>query len=55
MIVVVLILEAALVINMIAKNAIMSQLLVTAGAKVTVPNTATNLDQGHNHDQVLFL
>ncbi len=43
-IVIALILIAALVIDMIAGNAIASQLLMTARAKVTMPNIATNLD-----------
>ncbi len=44
-------LKAALVIDMIAGNTITSQLFVTTKAKTTMPNTKTDLDQGHNHNQ----
>ncbi len=48
---IVVVLGAALVINMIAENAIASQLLVTARAKITMPNTKTDPDQEHDHNQ----
>ncbi len=44
---IVVILGAALVIDMTAETAIASQPLVTARAKVTMPNTKTNPDQEH--------
>ncbi len=50
-------LKAVLVIDMIIGIVIASQLLVTAKAKVTMLNTATNLDQNHdcNHGPVLVI
>ncbi len=48
---IVVIVEAALQINMITEYAIASQLLATARAKVTMPNTLTNPDKEHNHNQ----
>ncbi len=50
-IVVALIFIAALLIEMIAGNAIAIQLLMTAGAKVTM----LNIDQDYNQIKVLFL
>ncbi len=47
---IVIILGATLVIDMITENAITSHQLVTTWAKVTMPNTATNPDQEHNHN-----
>ncbi len=44
-------LEAVLVINMTTGTAIVSQPLMTAEAKVTMPNTVTDLDQEHDYDQ----
>ncbi len=44
-------LEAVLVINMNTGTAIASQPLMTTKAKVTMPNTVTNLDQEHDHNQ----
>ncbi len=38
-------------IDMIAENAIASQQLMTAGAKVTIPNSATDPNQEHNCNQ----
>ncbi len=56
-IVVVLDLGAALMINIIAENAITSQQLMTARAKVTMPNSTTNPDQEHicNQGPVLVI
>ncbi len=42
---------AALVTNMITEIATASQQLMTAKAKITMPNPTTNLDQEHNCDQ----
>ncbi len=50
-IIVVLILRAALVINMIAETAIASHKLVTARVKLTMPNPATDPDQEHDCNQ----
>ncbi len=50
-IVVAFILIATLVINMIAGNSITSQMLVTAWAKVTMPNIKAILGQNHDHNQ----
>ncbi len=47
----VIILRAVLVINMITRTAIASQLLVTTKAKVTMLNTETNPDPDHDCDQ----
>ncbi len=55
MIVIALILDATFMIYMIAENVIASQLLVTARAKVTMPNIKANLDRDHDHDQVPVL
>ncbi len=44
-------LEAVLVINMITGTAITSQPLVTAKAKVTMPNTAIDPDLDQDRDQ----
>ncbi len=44
-------LKAVLEIGMITGIAIASLPLVIAKAKVTMPNTVTNLDQDHNCDQ----
>ncbi len=44
-------LEAVLMIDMIIGTAIASQPLVTAKAKVTMPNTVTDPDQDHDRDQ----
>ncbi len=48
---IVVVLGATLMINMIAVNAITSQQLVTARAKVTMPNSVADPDQEHNHNQ----
>ncbi len=44
-------LEAVLVINMTTGTVIASQLLVTAKARVTIPNTVTDPDQEHDCNQ----
>ncbi len=44
-------LGAALVTDMITETATASQQLVTAKAKVIMPNTTTNLDQERNCNQ----
>ncbi len=49
--VIVMVLGAALKTDMVAGNAIASQQLVTARAKVTMPNSATDPDQEHDCDQ----
>ncbi len=48
---IVIALKAILVIDMITGTAIASQLLMTKKAKVTMPNTTTNLDLDQDHDQ----
>ncbi len=45
------VLEAVLMIDMIIGTVIASQPLVTAKAKVTMPNTMTDPDQDHDRDQ----
>ena len=50
-IIIIPILQAALVIVMIAGTMIASQLLVTAKAKVTMLHTKTNPDQELDHNQ----
>ncbi len=44
-------LEVVLMIDMTTETAIASQPLVTAKAKVTMPNTVTDLDHEHDHNQ----
>ncbi len=44
-------LRAALVIDMIAEDAIANQQLMTTKAKVTMPISTTNPDQDHNRNQ----
>ncbi len=50
-VIVVIDLKAVHVIVMIAKSAIASHLFMTAGAKITMPNTKTIQDQGQDHNQ----
>ncbi len=48
---IIIVLGAALVIDMTAENTITSPQLVVTRAKVTMPNSATNPDQEHDHNQ----
>ncbi len=48
---IVITLKAALMIDMTTGTMIASQPLVIEKAKATMPNTTTNLDQGHDQNQ----